>query len=118
MRRKLLGRRGEEAAAQYLTKKGYRILHKNYRCPLGEVDLIARDGDVLVFVEVRSRSGDQYGLGQESIGTKKKNKLRQLAWQYLKRFERGDCACRFDVVAILFESESVIKDLEHIENAF
>ncbi|MCG9968181.1 YraN family protein [Pelotomaculum terephthalicicum JT] len=118
IRRKLLGRQGEEAAAQYLEKNGYRILCRNYRCRLGELDLIALDGGVLVFVEVRTRSGDLFGLAQESVTVRKQKKLRQLAWYYLKAFGKAGSACRFDVVAILFDRESQVKKLEHIENAF
>lgn len=118
IRRKLLGRQGEEAAAQYLENNGYRVLYRNYRCQLGEIDLIALDGGVLVFVEVRARSGDQYGLAQESVTGRKQNKLRQLAWHYLKASGKTGSACRFDVVAILFDGENKVKRLEHIENAF
>jgi len=117
-RRKLLGRQGEEAAAQYLEKNGYRILCRNYRCQLGEIDLIALDGDIIVFVEVRSRSGDLYGLAQESVTGRKQYKLRKLAWHYLKTNGKTGSACRFDVVAILFDIDSKVKRLEHIENAF
>jgi len=118
IRRKLLGRQGEEAAAQYLEKKGYKILCRNYRCQLGEIDLVTLDGDILVFVEVRSRSGDIYGLAQESVTSRKQNKLRKLAWHYLKALGKTSSACRFDVVAILFDDESKVRRLEHIENAF
>ncbi|MDD3652822.1 MAG: YraN family protein [Desulfotomaculaceae bacterium] len=117
--RKLLGRLGEEIAAKHLEKDGYEIVNRNYRSQLGEIDIIALDRDgIIVFVEVRSRSGDQYGLAQESVNGKKQYKLRQLAWQYLKMTSKTGCQCRFDVIAILFSSNNTVKRLEHIENAF
>ena len=65
--RKKLGRQGEDAAACYLEKSGYTLLRRNYTCRLGEIDIVAMDRDVLVFVEVRSRSSEGYGLAQESV---------------------------------------------------
>lgn len=84
IRRKLLGRQGEEAAAHYLEKNSYQVLCRNYSCRLGEIDIVARERETIVFVEVRSRSSDDYGLPQESVTSRKKMKLRQLAWYYLK----------------------------------
>lgn len=118
IRRKIIGRQGEETAAQYLKKNGYKILCKNYICPLGELDLIAQDKGFLVFVEVRTRSGDLFGLGQESITVHKQHKLRQLAWYYLKASGQTGAACRFDVVAVLLDKTGQVKRLDHIENAF
>lgn len=116
--RKKLGRQGEDAAARYLEKSGYLLLHRNYCSRLGEIDIVAVDRDVLVFVEVRSRSSEDYGLAQESITGRKKLKLRQLAWQFLKAEGKTDRSCRFDVVAILFDREGRLKKLDHIVNAF
>ncbi|MDI9447006.1 MAG: YraN family protein [Pelotomaculaceae bacterium] len=118
IQRKKLGRQGEDAAACYLEKNGYTLLRRNYTCRLGEIDIVAMDRDVLVFVEVRSRSSENYGLAQESVTVRKKLKLRQLAWQYLKAAGETDRSCRFDVVAVLFNREGRVKRLEHIEDAF
>jgi len=119
IQRRLLGRQGEDAAALYLEKNGYRILCRNYRCQSGEIDLVALDNsDTLVFVEVRSRTGDRYGTAQESVTSRKQIKLRKLAWQYLKATGKTGCGCRFDVIAIVFDRENKVKNLEHIENAF
>lgn len=118
IKRKLLGRKGEEAAVRYLEKNGYRVLHRNYLCRMGEIDMVALDKDVLVFVEVRSKSGDAYGLAQESVTGRKQFKLRQLAWHYLKAEGKTGRDCRFDVIAVLFDEEGRVKRLEHIENAF
>jgi putative endonuclease len=116
--RKQLGRQGEEAAEHYLKKKGYSVICRNYTCVIGEIDLIALDNGVLVFVEVRSRSSLCYGLAQESISKRKQHKLRQLAWYYLKAEGKTGISCRFDVIAVLFDGIGTIKNLDHITNAF
>lgn len=116
--RKRLGQKGEEAAAHYLKKHGYNVLCRNYTCGIGEIDLIALDKGVLVFVEVRSRSSTVFGLAQESVTKRKQHKLRQLAWNYLMAEGKTDCSCRFDVIAVLFDSEGAVNRLDHITNAF
>lgn len=118
IRRKLLGRQGEEAAARYLEKNSYQVLCRNYSCRLGEIDIVARERETIVFVEVRSRSSDDYGLPQESVTSRKKMKLRQLAWHYLKAAGKTGAGFRFDVIALLFDGDGRVKKLEHIENAF
>lgn len=118
IRRKLLGRQGEDAATQYLENNNYQVLCRNYSCRLGEIDIVACERDVIVFVEVRSRSSNDYGLPQESVTSRKKMKLRQLAWHYLKSVGKTNASCRFDVIAVLFNGEGRVKKLEHIENAF
>lgn len=110
-----MGQKGEELALRYLQQKGYRILDRNFRCRLGEIDLVARDGDCLVFVEVRTRSSSKYGLPQESITTAKKKKLRRLAQFFLASGQYEGLNVRFDVVAVDFTGGV---DLTHIEDAF
>ncbi|MEW5898090.1 MAG: YraN family protein [Bacillota bacterium] len=123
--RQELGKLGEELAASYLQEKGYRLLERNYRCRLGEIDIVALDGDVLVFVEVRCRTSGRFGLPQESIRREKQAKLRKLAQYYLLRAARsgpapatGKNQVRFDVLALLFDCEQVSYRIEHIQNAF
>lgn len=118
LKRKILGRHGEEIAARYLEKNGFRLLRKNYRCRLGEIDLVAMDRDYLVFVEVRSKSSDEFGEGYESLLYKKQSKLRQVAWYYLKSEGKTGMSCRFDVVSIRFDRDGEVQRIEHIENAF
>lgn len=118
VQRKLLGRRGEEAAVHYLEENGYRVLNKNYSCRFGEIDMVALDRETLVFVEVRSRSSEEFGLAQESVNVRKQLKLRKLAWQYLKAEGQTGRNCRFDVIAVLFDRDGKVKRIEHIENAF
>lgn len=116
--RKKLGRRGEEEAAAYLTRKGYRVLHRNFRCALGEIDLVAMDGVTLVFVEVRSRSTDSFGLPQESVTWRKKTKIRQVARHYLASCGGHRGPVRFDVLAIRYAPDGSVLDIEHIRDAF
>lgn len=116
--RKILGRKGEEAAVRYLESNGYLVLKRNYRCRLGEIDIVALDRDTLVFVEVRSRSSSGFGAAQESVTQRKQFKLRRLAWHYLKSEKKTGSNSRFDVIAVSFNREGEVKRLEHIENAF
>lgn len=115
--RPLIGKLGEALACEYLRMSGYQILERNYRCQIGEIDIIASEGDALAFVEVRTKTSDAYGLPVETIRERKRAKLRQVAGHYLsERGPRGRCM-RFDVVGILFrEGEEPV--IELIRNAF
>lgn len=113
-----LGRAGEEAAARHLKKKGLRLAHRNYRCRLGELDIVARDGPFLVFVEVRTVAGGAFGAPQESIGSRKVQKIRQLAAYYMLSEKTGDVPVRFDVVAVTMDRDGRLLKLDHILNAF
>ena len=93
------GGAAEEAAARFLERQGLRIVGRNFHTRLGEIDLIARDGPVLVFVEVRMRSSAHFGGGAESIGPRKRARIAAAAAQYLARL-RGEPPCRFDVVIL------------------
>ena len=110
--KKFLGRAGEVRAADFLKKKGYKILKKNYKTHLGEIDLIAKDGDTLVFVEVKTRISDDYGSPSEAVNFKKQEKYYKVATEYLVREKLMDSPCRFDVVEI--ENGQI----NHIFNAF
>ncbi len=104
------GAAAERDAAQLLIAAGYEILERNFRCKAGELDIIARDGDALVFVEVRSRSDDEHGHAVEMIGRAKQRRVVRVARYYLAaaapRFER----CRFDVVAITGGDAILLRD--------
>jgi len=117
MTRRDLGKFGEDTASAFLRSKGFTIVERNFRQRVGELDIVARQGDDLVFVEVRTTSSDRYGLPQESITPAKVKKLRQLAQSYLlSRSVSSEQNIRFDVVAILRVNGQV--DINHIENAF
>jgi putative endonuclease len=99
--RQSLGRRGEDLACAELEKRGYVILERRFRTRCGELDIIARDGGVLVFVEVKARSGSNFGTPFESVTWKKRQRLSQMAASYLFARRLESVACRFDVVAIV-----------------
>jgi putative endonuclease len=98
--RKDKGDRGEDRAAAFLRKEGYRILERNYRCPLGEMDIIAREGKTIVFVEVKTRSSDRFGSPQAAIGPQKQRRMTAIALCYLKGQGLLGAPARFDVAAV------------------
>lgn len=97
-----LGKEGEELALKFLKKKGYKIIHKNYRTPIGEIDIVAKDGNTLVFVEVKTREGMGYGYPFEAVNKRKRQRIANVASLYLKRFDDIP-SCRFDVVSIFYK---------------
>jgi putative endonuclease len=110
-----LGTEGEALAAEHLEALGYRVLDRDLKLPLGQIDLVALDGATLVFVEVKTRSGKGFGLPQEAVGWHKARKLRQLALSYLQR-RRHQGPVRFDVVGIIKRAGEPAR-IEHIKNA-
>ena len=116
MRRIRTGKQGETLAAAYLEKAGYQIIERNYRCLFGEMDLVARDGQTVVFVEVKSRKSDRFGVPQLSVGLQKQKKLSQIALHYLEQKRCYPCDAPFDVIAIRMGTEG--HQVELIRNAF
>lgn len=98
-----LGKLGEDLACRELERRGYTILARRYRTRLGEIDIVARDGETLVFVEVKARGSATWGHPTEAITPGKRRRLARMAADYLARRRAGDCACRFDVVTILMD---------------
>ena len=115
--RKTFGQAGESAAERYLRHKGYRIVGRNLRTSVGELDLVAEDGQVLVFVEVKTRRTAAFGGAIHAVHQRKQEKLIQLAAQYLARHHINNRLCRFDVV-LLQSTDSVAPKIQHIQNAF
>mgnify|MGYP001400299086 FL=1 len=116
-RRKIVtGKTGEGIASGFLTQNGYQILDVNYRCPIGEIDIVARERDELVFVEVKTRKSSALGYPEQAVGTAKQKKMSQLALWYLRDKKVGDAPVRFDVVAILMLPSG--NDIRLIRNAF
>lgn len=117
MLRKATGRRAENLAAAFLKKKGYRIIDRNFACRLGEIDIIAKEEDELVFIEVRSANGSYFYHPLESITGAKIRRLRRLAqvWMSCKRIEKA--YPRFDIISIVFLEKSNA-EIEHIRDAF
>lgn len=115
--RQTVGSLGESIAAERLKAMGYRILEYNVRLPQGEIDIVARDGDVLAFVEVRTRRSAEMGLPEESITERKKQKLRQLVDSYHQVRSTGETQSRIDVVVIDLNSEGKPTRVEVIKSA-
>lgn len=111
------GQAGETWAEQFLMAKGYRILARNLRTSLGELDLVAEDAGVLVFVEVKARSSTAFGGALSAVDRRKQTKLVRLASQYLAQRHWSDKPCRFDVVLVQGQSSAEGR-IEHLQNAF
>ncbi|MCL7452754.1 MAG: YraN family protein [Anaerolineae bacterium] len=111
-----LGRHGEELAARHLAAKGYEIVARNWRCETGEIDLVARDGADLAFVEVRTRRGRSLGSPEESITAAKQARLIDLAEAYVQA-ERWAGGWRIDVVAVEMDRRGRLLRVDHYENA-
>src|ERR1051325_4336086 len=110
---RLLGDRGEREAARYLRRQGFRILLRGYRTPRGEIDLIARDGDTVVFIEVKTR---REGEPAEAVTPEKERRLALAALHFLKRHALLDERSRFDVVAVVWPASARVPTIEHIPN--
>lgn len=111
-----LGRLGEKLALKKVKKIGYKKIEQNYRCPLGEIDLIARDGDTLVFIEIKTRKGKSIGYAKEAVDQRKKRKISQVALYYMKSNDCCDAKSRFDVVAVCIDGKD--REVEVIRDAF
>jgi putative endonuclease len=111
------GKLGEEYAARFLLSKGYRIVERNYKAGRGEIDIIAWFGsDLLVFVEVKTRSSDDFGGPEEAVGPKKQDMIARMAGLYMEKIHY-EWAIRFDIIAVLMEHGKP-KTIRHTEDAF
>ena len=111
-----LGRDGEDMAVRRLTGLGYRILERNYRCPAGEIDLVAQEADCLVFVEIKTRRGDTMAEAKAAVNARKQRHITRAAQHYMKARGCMDVRARFDVVAIAREGPG--SRMEIIRDAF
>jgi putative endonuclease len=114
--RQIFGEKGESIAVRYLKKKGYKILEKNYRTKLGEIDIIAKDKGTIVFVEVKSRRSWQFGSPKGAVTPAKQRKISKVALYYLKTNDRSNARARFDVVTITATRDK--SKIEIVKNAF
>lgn len=112
-----LGRRGERLAARTLKRAGYRILTRNYECKAGEIDVIALDGDTLVFVEVKTRASAKLADPRDAVNFRKQQQLGRVARYYVQAKSAHDRPCRFDVVTVVWGEKDKPK-VEHFVNAF
>lgn len=117
MDRQETGKLGEKAAQKFLKKRGYRIRETGFRCRYGEIDIVAQRKDYLVFVEVRTRSGPDFGTPEESITHAKKEKLIASAWTYVTSHNNLPPLWRIDVVGIELDDKGKPERIELIENA-
>ena len=111
-----LGKSGEELAVALLEKNGYRILARNYKTKLGEIDIVAYDKDTICFVEVKTRHSDKYGMPQEAISGFKQRQISKTALMYLQKNHLLDKNARFDVVSIIYSQN--LPKLDLIKDAF
>ena len=114
--RQQFGKKSESIAVRHLKKNGYRIIEQNYRTKLGEIDVIAKDRDTIVFVEVKARRSDHFGNPKWAVTPKKQRKISMVALCYLKAMNMSNIKARFDVVSI--RSANDRPEIEIIKNAF
>ncbi|HEX7475622.1 MAG TPA: YraN family protein [Dehalococcoidales bacterium] len=117
MKRSETGLLGEKLAQNFLKKKGYRILENNYRCRYGEIDIVARQGQCLVFVEVRTKNNLKFGTPEESISYSKMQHMEQAAEFYAQEHRTEGLEWRIDLIAIELDANLRVQRIEQIENA-
>ncbi|MFQ5824676.1 MAG: YraN family protein [bacterium] len=113
---KKIGKFGEEMAAEFLRNKNYEIIERNYRWARGEIDIVAKKDDMLIFVEVKTAQRDTFGPPETWVDQRKQQQIGQVAEHYLQEKEIDDMDCRFDVIAITAQGKEW--KIKHIENAF
>lgn len=111
---KLLGTIGEQKSCDYLTEDGYEILEKNYRCKFGEIDIIAKKGGLIIFIEVKTRSKNNFCEPEESVNDFKIRHIRNCANYYIQQKELGDYEFNFDVISIIVKDRTM--SLKHFRN--
>jgi putative endonuclease len=116
MQKKELGKKGEDLALRFLKKRGYRIIEQNYVCKMGEMDIIAKEKDTLVFIEVKTRTSMDFGPPQLAVTQFKQRQMSKVALCFLKEKNLEDVKARFDVVAILLTPKR--EEIELIRDAF
>lgn len=112
-----LGRSGEDVAVAYLKKNNFRIISRGFRFHKGEIDIVARDGDTLVFIEVKTRRSRDFGRPEDAVTPLKQNQIRRLAEAYLAVNGLVDIPCRFDVLSLFWDEEEGPR-VRHIKDAF
>lgn len=118
-RRQQAGRIGEELAVEYLKNQGFKIVDRNYRCRIGEIDIVAEDNGATVFIEVRSRTGRACGNPEESVTYKKGLTLKKLAMRYMQQRFGREVACRIDLVAVMLSCDDLsLQNLTHYRGIF
>jgi len=111
------GKEGEKIAEKHLREKGYKILTKNFRTNLGEIDIICLDRETIIFVEVKTNTSKDFGAPESRVDSRKQRQIIKGALSFLKQRGKLNSDCRFDVVSILL-MKNAKPEIEHIENAF
>ena len=111
------GRLGERAAKRQLKRQGLKFLTANFRSPRGEIDLVFRDGDCLVFVEVKTRSSEEWTRPAAAVDKERRGRLTRAALDYLRRLRNPPVKLRFDIVEVLL-LDGAVREVQHLENAF
>lgn len=114
--KRVQGIAGEDAAVRFLEENGFKILKRNYRFERAEIDIIAQDGEELVFVEVKTRRSNFYGAPEDAVTEEKQEQIRAAAEGYLYQHDIDNRPCRFDIVAIEFKDGK--KEIRHLKDAF
>lgn len=118
MNKKQLGSSGEDVAVKFLEKNGYKILHRNFRCKLGEIDIIAKEGNTIVFVEVKTRRNLKFGYPSEAVTAIKQKHMKRVAEYFILNLKSEDYTFRFDVVEVYMNTKNEILDVKLIKDAF
>lgn len=118
MHNRELGRLGEEIASKYILDHGYVILQKNYRTKIGEIDIVARDGNYIVFIEVKARRSTSFGFPREAVDKNKQAKIKDVAVFYLQQNKKHNFHIRFDVVEVMLDYNNILKSVILLRNAF
>jgi len=117
LKKRLLGCKGEDLAVEFLKENKYKILDRNFRTKYGEIDIVAKEGKVVCFVEVKTRTSDKFGVGLEAVDASKQGRIVKSAIVYIEENSLDDCAVRFDVVSVGQDLEGV-GSVEIFRNAF
>jgi putative endonuclease len=112
-----IGRSGEEAAVEFLKQNGYRIIQRNYKNKLGEIDIVAKDDNTLCFIEVKTRTSFTFGYPQEAITLTKQKKINKVAMSYLKQYNLLNNPARFDIISVVLNNQNKF-DIDIIKDAF
>ena len=113
-----IGKQGEQLAQEYIRQQGYTLLEKNFRCKVGELDLIAKDRHMVVFLEVRTKTSTAYGPAYNSVTPHKQRQVKRVALFYIAQHNLVNTQFRFDVIGITLNPQSGEHRLDHIQNAF
>lgn len=113
-----IGKHGEDLARSYLERHNYTILQRNFRCKLGEIDIVAQDRGMVVFVEVRTQTSNAYGPAYNTVTFSKQKQVKRVALYYISKYNLVNTQIRFDVIGITLNPDAEEYQLDHIQNAF